>query len=120
MANKRDFKKYVESVGDSACACMVEVFDNVDNVDKEGVAKAVEKVLVAVSTAKSNADVVFDRGIKAFPNISEYLKAKKIFFRSLFKKVTEDFYNEIDEALKLFNASVPDSVKEENKAAANK
>ena len=33
--NKRDFKKYVESVGDSACAQMVDIYDSVDKIDKE-------------------------------------------------------------------------------------
>ena len=32
--NKRDFKKYVESVGDSACASMAEVYDSVEKIDK--------------------------------------------------------------------------------------
>lgn len=115
MANKRDFKKAVESIGDSACYNMVDIFETVDNVDKEGVAKAVEKVLCAVAAAKSNADVTFDKGVKAFPTLIEYSKAKKAFYRQLFKKVTEDFYKDIDEALKIFNSAVPQEVKDQNK-----
>lgn len=118
MANKRDFKKAVESLGDSACAQMVDIYDTVPEVDKDGVAKAVEKVLCATAAAKSNADVTFDKGVKAFENLMEYSKAKKAFYRQLFKKASDDFLNEINEALKIFNAAVPDNVKEENKAAA--
>lgn len=118
MANKREFKKIIESVGDSACFQMVDIYDNVPNVDKDGVAKAVEKVLCAVAAAKSNADVTFDKGVKAFQNLAEYSKAKKAFYRQLFKKVTEDFYKDIDEALKMFNAAVPEEIKEENKSKA--
>lgn len=117
--NKRDFKKYVESVGDSACAQMVDIYDSVDKIDKEKVANAVEKVLGAVAAAKSNADVTFDKGVKAFDNIVEYSKAKKAFFRQLFKKISEDFVKELEEALKEFNAAVPDEVKAQNKEAVN-
>lgn len=117
MANKRIFKKYVESVGDSACASMVDVYETVENIDKAKVADAVEKVLCAVAAAKSNADVTFDKGVKAFANLKEYSKAKQVFFKNLFKKVNEDFYNDLDEALKLFNSAVPQEVKDENKEA---
>ncbi|MCH5232460.1 MAG: hypothetical protein J1E78_02395 [Muribaculaceae bacterium] len=117
MANKRIFKKYVESVGDSACASMVDVYETVENIDKAKVADAVEKVLCAVAAAKSNADVTFDKGVKAFANLKEYSKAKQAFFKNLFKKVNEDFYNDLDEALKLFNSAVPQEVKDENKEA---
>ena len=118
MANKRDFKKYVDSVGDSACAAMVDVYDTVENVDKDGVAKAIEKVLCAVAAARSNADVTFDKGVKAFDSLKDYSKAKKAFYRQLFTKVNEDFFKDIDEALKVFNAAVPQEVKDENKEAA--
>lgn len=115
--NKRDFKKYVESVGDSACASMAEVYDSVEKIDKAKVADAVEKVIAAVAAAKSNADITFDTGAKAFDNLKEYSKAKKAFFKQLFEKIYKDFYNELDEALKEFNSAVPQEVKEENKAS---
>ena len=116
--NKRDFKKYVESVGDSACASMVDVFETVENVDKVKVTNAIEKVLGAVAAAKANADVTFDKGVKAFDNVVAYSKAKKDFYRQLFKKIYDDFYKDLDEAVKEFNDAVPAEVKEENKAAA--
>ena len=116
--NKRNFKKYVEALGDSACASMVDIYDTVENVDKEKVANAIEKVLKTVETAKVNADVTFDKGVKAFESLKDYSKAKKVFFKQLYKKIYEDFYNGLDEAVKEFNAAVPDEVKEENKAAA--
>ena len=115
--NKRDFKKYVESLGNSACASMVDVCENYEDVDKEKAANAVEKVISAVAVAKSNADVTFDKGVKAFENIVEYSKAKKTFFKQLFNKIYEDFYKELDEAVKEFNSAVPENVKAENKAA---
>ena len=119
MANKREFKKFVDQLGASVCESMVDICETVDNVDKKEAANAIELVLSACAAAKSNADVTFDKGVKAFPNLMEYSKAKKAFYRQLFKKVEDDFYKEIDEALKVFNAGVPQEVKEENKAAAN-
>lgn len=115
--NKRDFKKYVQSVGDSACAQMVDLYETVENIDKPKVANAVEKVISAVAAAKSNADITFDKGVKAFDNLVEYSKAKKAFFRQLFNKIYEDFYKELDEAVKEFNTAIPEEVKQENKAA---
>ena len=114
--NKRDFKKYVESLGDSACASMVDVYENYANVDKTKVANAVEKVISAVAAAKTNADITFDKGVKAFENLKEYSKAKKTFYKQLFKKIYDDFYKELDEAVKEFNSAVPEEVKTENKA----
>ena len=116
MANKRVFKKYVESVGDSACATMVEIYDSVEKADKTKIADAVEKVISSVAAAKANADVTFDKGVKAFDNIMEYSKAKKNFYRQLFKKIYEDFYSELDAAVKEFNSAIPEEVKADNKA----
>lgn len=115
--NKRDFKKYVESVGDSACASMVDVFDTTENIDKEKVANAVEKVIGAVAAAKSKADITFDKGVKAFDSLKEYSKAKTSFFKQLFKKISDDFVKELEEAVKEFNAALPAEVKSENKAS---
>ena len=118
--NKRDFKKYVESVGDSACASMVDVYETTENVDKTKVADAIEKVICAVAAAKTNADVTFDKGVKAFNNnIEEYSKAKKVFFKQLFKKIYEDFYNQLEAAVKDFNSAIPEEVKNRNKVANN-
>ena len=116
--NKRDFKKYVESVGDSACAAMVDACELHENVDKNKAANAVEKVIAAVAAAKSNADVTFDKGVKAFDSLAEYSKAKSAFFKQLFKKIYDDFYNELDAAVKEFNEGVPEDIKEDNKNKA--
>lgn len=116
--NKRDFKKYVEALGDSACAAMVDVYDSEEKADKTKIANAVEKVISAVAAAKANADVTFDKGVKAFENLPAYSKAKKTFYKQLFAKIYEDFYKELDEAVKEFNSALPEEVKAENKAAA--
>ncbi len=116
MANKREFKKYVEAIGSSACEAMMETYYNVKGVDKTAIEKAMEKVLGAVGAAQANANIYFDKGMKAFGNAKEYSVEKKAFFKKLFDKITTDFNNEIDEALKQFNAAIPQEVKEQQKS----
>lgn len=115
--NKRNFKKYVEAVGDSACASMVDVYETEKDIDKMKVTDAIEDVISAVAAAKANADITFNKGVKAFENLKEYSKAKKDFYSKLFKKIYDDFYKELEAAVKKFNEAVPEEVKAENKAA---
>lgn len=117
MANKREFKKYVEAVGASACDEMMAAFYTVDGIEKDTVSKAIEKVLGATAAARANSNIFFDKGVKAFANKKEYGKAKEEFFVKLFNKINSDFANELDEALKLFNSAVPQEVKNKNKAS---
>lgn len=119
MANKREFKKYVEAVGASACNEMMDSFYTVEGINKDQVSKAIEKVIGATAAARANANVFFDKGVKAFASNKEYSKAKKEFFVKLFDKINSDFSNELDEALKLFNAAIPEGVKESNKKLAS-
>lgn len=118
MANKREFKKYVEAVGASACDGMMEVYYTVGSAEKDIIAKAVEKVLCATAAATANANVFFDKGAKAFTDRKEYGKAKSDFFKKLFTKINADFTKELDEALKIFNGAIPQNVKDQNKVIA--
>lgn len=117
MANKREFKKYVEAVGASACEAMMSTYYNVDGVDKKAVSDAIEKALAAVVSARSKANVFFDKGHKAFESAAAYSKAKEDFFKKLFAKINDDFAADLDAALKIFNAAIPQNVKEEQKKA---
>ena len=119
MANKREFKKYVEAVGASACDGMMEVYYTVDNAEKNEIAKAIEKVLGAVASARANSNVFFDKGAKAFADRKEYGKAKKEFFNKLFTKINGDFTKELDEALRIFNGAIPQGMKDHNKEIAS-
>lgn len=115
MSNKREFKKYVEAVGASACDAMMTTYYNVENADKNTIAKAIEKTLCAVAAARSNANVTFDKGVKAFESLKDYSVAKKAFYKKLFEKVSADFTSQLDDALKVFNSAIPKEVKDENK-----
>ncbi|MBD5236763.1 MAG: hypothetical protein HDS62_04395 [Bacteroidales bacterium] len=117
MANKREFKKYVDALAASACDEMMYSFHTVEGADKDAIAKAIEKVLVAANKARMNANIFFDRGVKAFENKEEYAKAKEAFFKALFEKVTTEFSEEVTSALKEFNAALPAEEKAKNKEA---
>ena len=118
MGNKREFKKYVDAVGASACESMMDAYYNIKGADKDAIEKAIARVLGATGAARSNADITFDKGVKAFDSLKDYYVAKKDFFKKLYKKINDDFMAELDAAVKDFNAAIPQEVKDENKAAA--
>ena len=64
MANKREFKKYVETVGASVCEAMMATYYNEPSVDKKEITKAIEQVLCAVATARCNSNVTFDKAAR--------------------------------------------------------
>ncbi|MDE7402649.1 MAG: hypothetical protein K2M87_04465 [Muribaculaceae bacterium] len=115
--NKRNFKKYADALGASALDEMVIAYHNVEGADREKIAEAIKQVLAAVGKAKCNANIFFDKGHKAFESMQDYAKAKRAFFRSLFNKIETEFGQEVNEALKQFNAALPDAVKAKNKEA---
>lgn len=118
MTNKRDFKKFANALGSSVANEMMMAYYNVEGIDKKAVAEAVKKVIGAIEGAKNNANIFFDRGPKSFADRKEYAAAKRNFFRSLFQKIEKDFNDQINEALKEFNAAVPEAAKMAQKAEA--
>ncbi len=120
MANKREFKKYVDAIAADVCSEMMTVYYNVEGADREAIAKAVEKVLIAAEKAKVNSNIFFDRGARSFGDMKEYSKAKAEFFKSLFTKISSEFTSELDEAIKDFNNAVPEAVKKQNVESVSK
>lgn len=118
MANKREFKKYADALGASVIDEMVSAYHNVEGADREKIADSMKMVLGAIGKAKSNSNVFFDKGVKAFGNVEEYAKAKRAFFRALFDKIETEFGEEVNAALKEFNAALPAEEKARNKEAA--
>lgn len=117
MANKREFKKFADALGASVCDEMMYAYYNIEGADKKAISAAMEKVILAINKARENSNIYFDKGVKAFEDKKAYAKAKEEFFKSLFHKVSTEFSTELDEALKEFNAALPDSEKEKNKEA---
>lgn len=118
MANKREFKKFVDALGADVIDEMISAYYNVEGADRDKIAKAMETVLGAIGKAKNNSNVYFDRGARAFENIEAYSKAKKEFFRKLFDKIEDEFNSDINAALKLFNEALPAEEKARNKEYA--
>lgn len=122
MANKRNFKKYVDALGAAVVDEIVTSYYNVPGADKEKLSEALGVVLGAVGKAKNNSNIYFDRGRRSYENKKEYSVARKNFFVSLFDKIDTEFDEEIEAALKLLNAALPADEKARNKemaAAAN-
>lgn len=119
MPNKREFKKYADAMGASIIDEMISAYYNVEGVDRDKIAEAMEKVLAAIGKAKNNANIFFDRGAKAFADRKEYGVARHKFFRALFDKINTEFSEEVNESLKLFNAALPAEEKARNKEYAN-
>ena len=118
MANKREFKKYVDALGASVIDEMVVSYYNVKGADRDKISEAIEATLGAIGKAKNNANVFFDKGAKAFESPEEYSKAKKSFFRTLFNKIENEFGEDVNKALKLFNKALPEEEKARNKEIA--
>ena len=119
MASKREFKKYATSVGASMCEDIMVCYYNVPGINKEVTEQAIGKVLHAVEQAVANSNIFFDKGRKAFESAEAYSKAKHAFFKQMFGKLNADFEESLKDALKDFNAAVPQSVKDSNKAVAD-
>ena len=106
-------------MGASACDEMMYAYYTVEGADKDAISKAIEKVLLATNKARMNSNIFFDKGVKAFNDLKEYSKAKDAFFKALFEKVSTEFSEEINSALKDFNAALPADEKQKNKEAVN-
>ena len=119
MPNKREFKKYADALGASIIDEMISAYYNVENADRDKIAKAMETVLGAIGKAKNNANITFDKGPKAFGGLKEYSQAKAKFYNSLFDKIETEFGEEVNQALHLFNEALPAEEKARNKEAAN-
>lgn len=116
MANKREFKKYVTAVSQDIITTMMTVCYSTDGVNHDIVDKAVATILVAGENAICKSNVKFDKTEGASEDAHAFHKAKRNFYRSLFKKVNKEFTDAINEAVKQFNAALPESVKAANKA----
>lgn len=119
MANKREFKKFATALGANVCEDIMINYYSIEGIDRKMAEESVGKVLAAVENATSRANVFFDKGARAFEDRKEYSRAKRAFFKDLFEKINKDFISEIDEALKMFNSSVPAEVKAHNKEIVN-
>lgn len=117
MPNKREFKKYVDALGSSVIEQMTIAYYNIEGADREAIAEAVTKTLCAVGKAKNAANHFMGKGMRQFADHQAYAKAKRAYFKELFGKITDEFNADVNEALKKFNAALPESAKAAQKEA---
>lgn len=118
MANKREFKKYVNVVSTSLVEDMMSVYYSINGVDPEKIDDAIISVLKAGESAIMKTNVKFDKTAGGFENRHLYDAAKKSFYAELYKKISKEFSEAINEAIKKFNAAVPQEVRNQLKTAA--
>lgn len=118
MANKREFKKYVDALGATVLDEMSCAY-NLNGIDRDKVINAMGMALSAIGKARNNANISFDRGPKAFADLRAYSKARREFYTALFDKIQTEFSEEMNQALKALNECLPAEVREQNKALAN-
>ena len=117
MANKREFKKYVNAITESIVSDMLSTAACIE-ADDSAVQDAAIDVLKACETALVKASVKFDKTPAAFDDRHAYDKARAAFYKDLYRKVNKEFSGAVAAALKKFNAAIPAPVKEANKQAA--
>lgn len=115
MANKRTFKKFVNGMASNVCEDMMIYRLSVKGIDSEAVESAVEKVIAAAARACVKANIRFDKAPRDFESKHEYNVSKNKFFAAEFSKISTEFIDEINVALKQFNAAVPQEQRQQNK-----
>lgn len=116
MANKRDFKKCITALVNNICQDMMLAYYNIDGADCEQIDAAIIDVLSAGEVALLKSNVKFDKTSKAFTSGKEYHTEKMRFNKSLYHHIYNEFNLAIGEALKKFNAAIPQEVKDNNKS----
>jgi len=107
MANKRNFKKYIDTVCKNIIADMTFAACTVEGADVQAIDNASIELLKAGAEAVIKSSVKFDRTMSSFDNAHEYYKARRKFFNEVYKKVHEEFAQNVSQVLKSFNAAFP-------------
>ncbi|MBD5231705.1 MAG: hypothetical protein K2M14_02650 [Muribaculaceae bacterium] len=116
MANKREFKKYINTVCDNIVSDMTYASYTIEGADKAAIDDAVISILKAGAEAIMKSNVKFDKTRRAFDNEHAYTEEKEKFFKALYRKVNKEFADAINEAIKKFNAAIPEAAKQAQKA----
>lgn len=107
MANKRNFKKALESLTAAIADEMMISYYNEKEADRDKISKAIAKVITGMEKAKSTAAQMFGKGVKEFQNLAEYNKAKTEFTRENYKKAIAEYNDALSDALKEYNEGMP-------------
>ncbi len=116
MANKREFKKNVSVLSESLCAELLFIQADNGEISGEATNREINNILSAAKKAKDRSNAFVGKYEKNADNKAKKAARRK-FYSSLFKEITEDFSAAISSSLKEFNQSIPESAKERNKAS---
>ncbi len=109
MTNKRDFKKYINTVCDNIISDMTFAAYSIEGANVKGIDEAVIEMLRAECAAVMKSNIKYDKTRRAFANDREYRAARKKFFHDMYHKINTEFSASIDAALKKFNAALSSS-----------
>lgn len=109
MANKREFKKYINTVCNNIISDMTFAAYSIEGANVQGIDEAVIEMLRAGSAAVMKSNIKYDKTRRAFANEREYRAARDRFFHEMYKKINREFSASIEAALKKFNAALPSS-----------
>ena len=105
--NKREYKKAVQALGASLCVEFFTIGNAAIDMNPGQVQECMNNVYAAMNKAIHGANAVFPKRQKEFATKSEYLKAKREFFRELYVNLSAEYSAVIDKTLKDFNAALP-------------
>lgn len=119
MANKRRFKKNIDTLCGGICAQFLFIQEEHPEISMEVITRNINRVLSAAKKAKDEANHYLGCEEKkgGRPDKKENAIAHRKFTKNLFDGIKTEFSKEIEGALRDFNENLPESVKEANKAA---
>lgn len=108
MANKRNLKKQIRYIcGDIAGECLL-AKTLIPGVNKEAMTDVIVKAAELQNTALCRTNISFDKSPKDFASKAEYRAARVHYFNQAFKKLSENFNNQVLSIVKEMNAAMPE------------
>lgn len=92
---------------------------NNEGVDLDKVDEAVARLLAGANSVIDRSNTFFGRKFRDFESREARDAERKAFFADLFRGLKADFTSEMNEALKIFNSALPESLREQNKNLVN-
>lgn len=115
MANKREFKKYVDTICNNLISEMTTACYLYDGIDVKQVDDAIVGLLRAGADALIKSNIKFDKIRGAFDNNHEYLAARNRFFREMYARINTEFTGAVTDAVHKFNVACPEEIRNQAK-----
>lgn len=103
MANKRSFKRSVETATAMLCnEMMLEATVAKDETRSNEIEKLVAKLLHAYQLAIVQCSVKFDKGMRCFESGRHYNKERRTFYRKMYERIAFDYNKTMNECIEKF------------------